>query len=119
MYTMTKQKLNYFNPFSQKPSLSPISCVYSCPGRKLAHLKRLGALFLLLITFFVICLLMCEVTFCRRSTCMLGVLILLDVEKIQNKGLETYFTPTNLERTQSGIKKKKLSVKNEGEQNVL
>ena len=51
MYTMTKQKLNYFNPFSQKPSLSPINCVYSWPGRKLAHLKRLGALVVLLITF--------------------------------------------------------------------
>ena len=35
---------------------------------------------------------------------MLGVLILLDVEKTQNKGLETYFTPTNLEHAQSGIK---------------
>ena len=51
MYTMTKQKLNYFNPFSQKSSLSPISCVYSCPGRKMAHLERVGALVLLLITF--------------------------------------------------------------------
>ena len=51
----------------------------------MAHLKRLGALVLLPITFFVIGRLMWKVTFCWRSMSMLGVLILLDMEKTKIK----------------------------------
>ena len=78
-----KQKLNYFNTCHQKLSLSLISCLYSCPERKLAHLKWLGALVFLLITFFEIGWLMWKVTFCWRFTCILAVFIFLDMENTQ------------------------------------
>ena len=95
-----KLKLNYFNPSCQKLSFSPISSLYSCAGRKLALLKWLG-LFYFFISHLLAGLGGRFFFFCRRHTCILVVLILLDMENVHTqKKLETYFSLTNLDRAQ-------------------
>ena len=68
-----EQKLNYCNPGGHKLSLSPISCLYSCPGIYLPRLK----------CFFMIGWLMWKVNFCQKLKCILEVHIQLDMENTQ------------------------------------